>query len=220
MYNNLILDKHSDEEVMIWDNRSVSCIYCIDEVMKCNNRGILEQLSLETKNGSEEITCILEGDLRLFEGLRLKAEIRANRIGYVLKAGYKSGLRYVVEFLKDDAEAVAIALYILMVRFKLSPGEIKSAFELACSQLAEEQDDSLFDCEDSIVSPKKEFYFRYSQLAKLGVINFNYENSSISIKDDSYFKCIIGYYRSKYRRLLIINDVSFINASCVCGGCN
>lgn len=171
MYNNLILDKHSDEEL--------------------NS-----------------------------EALDLKSKIRDNRIRYVVTVGYKFGLRYVVEFLKDDVKALAIALYKLMRRFKLSLRKLRSALELVCSQLAEEQDDFLFDCEDSIVLPKKEFYFRYSQLAKLGVINFDYENSSVSIKDNSYFKCIIGYYRSKYRRILIINDVSSINTSCVCGGCN
>jgi hypothetical protein len=38
----------------------------------------------------------------------------------------------------------------------------------------------------------------------------------ISARSDSQFKCIIGYYRSKYRRT--ITSASFINASCVCGG--
>lgn len=222
MYNNLILDKHSDEEVMTWDNCSVSCKNCIDEVMKCNNRGILEQLSLETKNKAEEITCILERDIRLFglfEKLRLQAEIRAKLIRYVLTVGYKFGLSYSVSFLRNDKLARDYVLEQLRGRFGISARKLRFAVESACLELAE-QDDSLFDCDDSIVSKKKDLHFKYSQLAKLGVINFDYENSSVSIKDDSYFKCIIGYYRSKYRRILIINDVSFINASCVCGGCN
>jgi hypothetical protein len=184
MYNNLILDKHSDVE-----------------------------------SGSEILDLDKHSDEELSSGT-LEFEIRANRIKYVLTVGYKLGLSYVVDFLIDDKKALVYVLYKLMRRFKLSPRKLFSAVELVCSQLAKEQDDFLFDCEDSIVSPKKEFHFRYSQLAKLDIINFDYENSSVSIKDDSYFKCIIGYYRSKYRRILLINDVSFINASCVCGGCN
>lgn len=47
-----------------------------------------------------------------------------------------------------------------------------------------------------------------------------YEIPEVSSRDDSNFKCIIGYYKSKYRRTNITSDTSFINASCVCGGGN
>jgi hypothetical protein len=40
----------------------------------------------------------------------------------------------------------------------------------------------------------------------------------ISARNDSYFKCILGHYRGKYRRITIASDMSFINASSVCGG--
>lgn len=40
----------------------------------------------------------------------------------------------------------------------------------------------------------------------------------ISARSDSYFKCILGHYRGKYRRITIASDMSFINASSVCGG--
>lgn len=40
----------------------------------------------------------------------------------------------------------------------------------------------------------------------------------ISARSDSYFKCILGQYRGKYRRITVANDMSFINASPVCGG--
>jgi hypothetical protein len=40
----------------------------------------------------------------------------------------------------------------------------------------------------------------------------------ISARSDSYFKCILGHYRGKYRRVTRASDMSFINASSVCGG--
>lgn len=40
----------------------------------------------------------------------------------------------------------------------------------------------------------------------------------ISARSDSYFKCILGYYRGKYRRIITASDMSSINASSVCGG--
>lgn len=40
----------------------------------------------------------------------------------------------------------------------------------------------------------------------------------ISTRSDSYFKCILGHYRGKYRRITRASDTSFINASFVCGG--
>lgn len=45
-----------------------------------------------------------------------------------------------------------------------------------------------------------------------------FESPEISARNDSNFKCIIGYYKSKYRRTVISIDSTLINASCVCGG--
>ena len=44
------------------------------------------------------------------------------------------------------------------------------------------------------------------------------ETRKISARNDSYFKCILGHYRGKYRRITLASDMSFINASSVCGG--
>lgn len=126
----------------------------------------------------------------------LKAKIKANKVNYFIKTGYKFGLSFLIEFFEDDKETMIYVLKLLLKRFKIYTRNLASVIRLIFAR------------------------FRYSRLAKLDVLHFDYKNMNVSIEDDSYFKCIIGYYRSKYRRIRIISDMSFINASCVCGGCN
>lgn len=59
-------------------------------------------------------------------------------------------------------------------------------------------------------------FIRLAELSKLKIILCG--TRKISARSDSYFKCILGHYRGKYRRLTTASDMSFINASSVCGG--
>jgi hypothetical protein len=66
-----------------------------------------------------------------------------------------------------------------------------------------------------------EFFEEYAELFDwfFEPVSFIYESPEVSARINSIFKCIIGYYKSKYRRI-ITSDTGLINASCVCGGGN
>lgn len=59
-------------------------------------------------------------------------------------------------------------------------------------------------------------FIRLTGLSKLKIVLC--ETRKISARSDSYFKCILGHYRGKYRRITRASDMNFINASSVCGG--
>ena len=141
-----------------------------------------------------------------------------------IKCAYKD---YLGKDISDELNLKPNATHSLL---KKMSGLIDNAFDVLSNSVDWDMEESQ-EVKNELINIMREFDFLYRDLKCLfKVLSFiKLAESSkskitlcgtrkISARCDSYFKCILGQYRGKYRRITIANGMSFINASSVCGG--